>query len=328
MSQLGQSGAYSSFKRRLRSFGRGRRARQRLRRLSDRLDRVYDVTDALVELQAREHAKRVAALPAGTPLSECEFRIYSQFGEDGILQHLTAHVPFAEKSFVEFGVEDFQEANCRLLLRLAPWRALILDGRPDLDEVLDADPLKFWRNLTARSTFITAENINQLLTENGFTGDLGILSIDVDGNDYWIWHAVEVAEPRIVIIEYNSIFGPDAAVTVPYKPDFVRGQAHPSMLYCGASLAAQCHLAESRGYVLVGSNSAGNNAFFVRKDVLGDLRPMTAAEAWVESSFRESRDSKGRLTWVTGLDRLELIAKEDLVDVRTGETLKVGDLLK
>lgn len=186
----------------------------------------------------------------------------------------------------------------------------------------------FWRNLTPRSAFITAENINELLTESGFAGDIGILSIDVDGNDYWIWEAVEAAQARIVIVEYNSIFGPDATVSVPYAADFVRGDAHPSLLYAGASIAAQEHLGRSRGYSLVGSNSAGNNAFFVRNDMLGELSAVTPAEAWVESSFRESRDASGRLTWVTGKDRLRLIGDLPLVDVRDGNELLVGDLLK
>jgi len=309
-------------------MGRAKRRRRRNAAVSRQLAELHRITDALVEMQASEHSRRVAALPAGTPLAECEFRTYSQFGEDGILQHLTAHVPFAERSFVEFGVEDFLEANCRLLLRLAPWRGLVLDGRPDLAEVMGADPLMFSRNLTARSAFITAENINALLEEEGFVGDIGILSIDVDGNDYWIWRAVKVVQPRIVVVEYNSIFGPDATVSVPYKPDFYRGDAHYSLLYSSASLGALAHLAQSRGYSLVGSNAAGNNAFFVRNDVLGDLRPLTSAEAWVESSFRESLDREGRRTWTSGTDRLKIIQDEVLIDVRTDETIRVSDLLK
>ncbi len=313
----------------LERFGRslGGRTNRKVSHVQRDLSNLKSQMDALLELQARDNARRVAALPAGTPLNECEFRVYSQFGEDGILQHLTAHVPFAEKSFVEFGVEDFQEANCRLLMRLDDWRGLVLDGDPKLAEILKSDPLMFWRNLTPRTAFVTAENINDLLEESGFTDDIGILSIDVDGNDYWIWKAVTVARPRIVIIEYNSIYGPEATVTVPYAPDFVRGEAHHSLLYAGASLAAHEHLGRSRGYSLVGSNGGGNNAFFVRNDVLGDLRALTPAEAWVPTSFRESRDASGRLTWVNGADRLKLIADLPLVDVSNGESLVVRDLL-
>jgi hypothetical protein len=277
--------------------------------------------DLLVEATARAEARRVAALPPGTPLAETEFRITSQFGEDGILQHLVAHVPFAERSFVEFGVEDFREANCRLLATLAPWRGLVLDGDPNLETVLRGDPLMFLRDLTPRSAFVTAENIDGLIAGAGFGGDLGVLSIDIDGNDYCVWEAIRSTRPRIVVVEYNSVFGPDAAVVVPYAPDFYRRTAHFSWLYAGASIAALALLGERKGYALIGSNSAGNNAFFVRKDVLGVLRPVTASEAWVESTFRESRDEAGRMTFLSGRQRLELIADMPLIDVRTGATV-------
>jgi len=187
--------------------------------------------------------------------------------------------------------------------------------------VLRGDPLMFLRDLTPRSAFITAENIDGLIVEAGFGGDLGVLSIDIDGNDYWVWEAIRSAQPRIVIVEYNSVFGPDAAVVVPYAPDFYRRTAHFSWLYAGASIAALALLGERKGYALVGSNSAGNNAFLVRKDVLGQLRPLTANEAWVESTFRESRDEAGRMTFLSGTKRLELIADLPLIDVRTGATV-------
>lgn len=277
--------------------------------------------DVLIELTARAEARRVASLPPGTPLAETEFRVTSQFGEDGILQHLTAHVPCAERSFVEFGVEDFREANCRLLATLAPWRGLVLDGDPNLESVLRGDPLMFLRDLTPRSAFITAENIDGLMVGAGFGGDLGVLSIDIDGNDYWVWEAIRSAQPRIVVVEYNSVFGPEAPVVVPYAADFYRRTAHFSWLYAGAGLAALAHLGEQKGYALVGSNSAGNNAFFVRKDVLGGLRPLTAGEAWVDSTFRESRDEAGRMTFLSGRRRLEAIADMPLIDVRTGTTI-------
>jgi len=284
--------------------------------------------EVLVEATARAEARRVAALPPGTPLAQAEFRVTSQFGEDGILQHLIAHVPFVERSFVEFGVEDFREANCRLLATLAPWRGLVLDGAPEFEEVLRSDPLMFLRDLTARTAFVTAENIDGVIVEAGFAGDLGVLSIDIDGNDYWVWEAIRSAQPRIVVVEYNSVFGKDAAVTVPYAPDFYRRTAHFSWLYAGASLAALAHLGERKGYALVGSNSAGNNAFFVRRDVLGALRPLKASEAWVESTFRESRDEAGRMTFLSGSKRMEAIVDMPLIDVRTGATVTGREVLQ
>jgi hypothetical protein len=207
------------------------------------------------------------------------------------------------------------------LATLAPWRGLVLDGDPNLESVLRADPLMFLRDLTPRTAFVTAENIDGLIVDAGFGGDLGVLSIDIDGNDYWVWEAIRSAQPRIVVVEYNSVFGPDAAVVVPYTPTFYRRTAHHSWLYAGASLAALAHLGEHKGYSLVGSNSAGNNAFFVRRDVLGALRPLSAREAWIESTFRESRDESGRMTFLAGKRRLEAILDMPLIDVRTGATV-------
>lgn len=302
---------------------RSRRARRRRRASTNRNRRLLE---RILWLQADEASRRVRALPAGTPLAECEYGIHSQFGEDGILQHLTAHVPLHRRRFVEFGVEDFQEANCRYLMEREPWEGLVLDSAPGLPARLAHDPLHFHRALHVVSAFVTAENIDALISEAGFSGDLGILSIDVDGNDYWIWKALSVATPRIVVVEYNSLFGPSAPATIPYDPAFDRREAHWSWLYAGAGLAALCALGEEKGYAFVGSNCAGNNAFFVRKDVLGSLRPLGAREGWVESTFREARDAHGEHTWLSGRARLEPIGQMPLVDVVTGRRLLVRDL--
>ena len=118
--------------------------------------------------------------------------------------------------------------------------------------------------LQIRQAFVTAENVNGLIEEGGFGGELGVLSIDVDGVDYWLWKAIRVVSPRVVVIEYNASFGATRAVTVPYKPDF---RCHPGGLYHGASLAALSLLGRQLGYVLVAVESAGVNAFFVRQDL-------------------------------------------------------------
>ena len=134
-----------------------------------------------------------------------------------------------------------------------------------------------------------------------------------------------MVSPRILVLEYNSTFGPDAAVSVPYDPRFERTKAHRSNLYWGASLAALCLAADRKGLAFVGSNSAGNNAFFVRRDVLGDLPTLTAQEGWVDARFRESRDHGGNLTFISGrAARIAVIADLPLVEVVTGNKTTVG----
>ncbi|MDA9519248.1 NADH dehydrogenase [Bradyrhizobium sp. CCBAU 11434] len=257
-----------------------------------------------------------------------EFKVFSQFGEDGIIQYLIrqARIPAHCRSFIEFGVESYDEANTRFLLVNNNWRGLIIDG--DLSNVRRVRSSSiYWRhNLVAVDAFVDVDNINGIFSENGFVGEIGLLSVDIDGNDYWVWDKIEVVNPMIVVAEYNSVFGPRHAVTVPYNKTFVRSRAHSSNLYWGASLGALVQLGERKGYAFVGSNSAGNNAFFVRRDCLNGQRVLTAAEGYVESQFRESRDEAGRLTFLSGAARLREIGNMLVYDVEHDSLVKLGDL--
>jgi hypothetical protein len=113
---------------------------------------------------------------------------------------------------------------------------------------------------------------------------------------------------------------------VPYKEDFERTAAHYSNLYYGASLGALQHVAQKKGYLLLGSNVWGHNAFFIRADIAGEFRARELGEAYVASKFRESRDEAGKLTYVRGKDRIKLIEEMPVVQVVTGETGKLRDL--
>src|SRR5689334_3407210 len=133
---------------------------------------------------------------------EIEFSIYSQFGDDGIIQWLISRLSLPHDTFVEFGVENYTEANTRFLLMNDNWSGLIMDGSPDnISQVVNAP--YFWRyDLQARAAFVTPENVNSLIGSAGFEPDVGLLHIDVDGNDYWIWNAVNTIRPIVVIVEY------------------------------------------------------------------------------------------------------------------------------
>ena len=222
------------------------------------------------------------------------FGVTSQFGEDGFLQHLIRQVPGAPHSFVEFGVENYRQANTRFLLEKDRWRGLIMDGSEHNIATLREGDAAYWmRDLTAVAAFITRENINALLTEHGFTGELGLLSIDIDGNDFWVWQAIEAVAPQLISVEYNFRFGSDVAVAVPYSPTFDKNIAHPSRLYYGASLRALTGLANERGYDLVGCSDGGVNAFFVRHDIRPATLPcQTVAEAFRAGQHAEWHDSE------------------------------------
>lgn len=262
-------------------------------------------------------------------LRDAEFSVYSQFGEDGIIQYLLTRVaiPPDSERFVECGVADYSECNTRFLLVHDNWEGLIIDSEPSHLRFLEGSELRWRHTIEARQEFVTRDNLPQILEDAGVGTDFGLLSIDLDGNDYWVWEGLTSFRPLMVVIEYNSLFGPMATVSVPYDPDFSRAAAHPSYLYWGASLAAFVHLGSAKGYRFVGSNSAGNNAFFVRDDVPAALTRRRSEEEWVPSRFRESRGTQGELTYVTSLDaRRRSIADMPLVDVANGMVLSVRDL--
>ena len=281
-----------------------------------RLDRIQQALGR-VELRQLRNAQS---------LREAEFQVSSQWGEDGIVQYLIARVRIERRIFVEFGVQNYREANTRFLLQHDNWAGLVIDGDAENINQLRSDPI-FWRhNLKAECAFIDRENINHIFVRNGVSGDIGLLSIDIDGNDYWVWKAIDNIAPRIVITEYNGLFGPKARVTIPYIPDFQRTRAHYSNLYWGASLGALEMLANEKGYSLVGSNGAGNNAFFVRKDVLNGLPACTCEEAYVEPQFRESRSETGALTFLDRRAALKLLASMPVFDVARNDEIKIGEI--
>jgi hypothetical protein len=269
------------------------------------------------------------ALPRNTPIKDfydVEFRVFSQWGEDGIIEWLVSHVPLPNHRFVEFGVEDFREANCRFLMRNRNWKGLVLDSNADYIARLRSQPGMWMHDLTALPAFVTAENINRLISDAGFSGPAGILSVDVDGNDYWIWQAIDCIAPAIVICEYNSLLGDTRPLVVPYDPDFERLKAHPSGLYFGASIAALWHLAAAKGYSFVGTNSNGINAFFVRDDLAGPVLTLIEERKAYPSRHRGGRDTEGNLTFTAELVRFDLIKECPVFDIETGQTLRLLDM--
>jgi hypothetical protein len=282
--------------------------------------RINRIQEALGRIEQRQMRQQ------GWDLGNSEFRVFSQWGEDGIIQSLIAQVVIDRPIFVEFGVENYTESNTRFLLTNNQWSGLVIDGIRDNIDYIRRDPIYWACNLKAECSFITRDNIDGILVRNGISGDIGLLSVDIDGNDYWVWEAMRSISPRIVVCEYNSHYGPSAEVSTPYRPDFVRDQAHFSKIYYGASIAALCRLAAAKGYSLVAGNSAGNNAFFVRTDILGPLRVLTATEAYRRAQFREFHDEQGRLTFDDFDTRLRKISDLPVYDFAAGGIHRIADV--
>ena len=251
-------------------------------------------------------------------LSEVEFQGFSQWGEDGVIDWLIERLPGIPETFVEFGVEDYREANTRLLLKLRNWRGLVMDGSEANIRSIQAQDL-YWRHeLTARCAFIDRDNINQEIAAAGLQGDIGLLSIDIDGNDYWIWQAIDAVSPVIVVCEYNAVLGDRCALTVPYRADFQRTHGHHSNLYFGASIRALIALGKSKGYSFVGTTSTGCNAFFVRNDHAESIAAAVDSICAFPSKFREARAAAGGLLFISGKQRRALIDHLALMDPVSG----------
>lgn len=288
-----------------------RTLRRSVRHIESLESRMRRVQEALGRIEHRQLRGREAL-----DWRELEFRVYSQWGEDGLIRHLVDVVPIARRVFVEFGVEDYQEANTRFLLVHGGWSGLVMDAGEENIQRIRRDPLFWQHNLKAQRAFVTRENIDGLLAEQGLAGDIGLLSIDIDGNDYWVWEAIAAVSPAIVVIEYNAHFGAARAVAVPYDANFVRQSAHHSMIYYGASLRALWRLGQRKRYALVGCNAAGNNAFFVRKDLLpASLAERKPEEAYVPPQFREARNAHGELALLDPAQEAEILRGLPVVDV-------------
>jgi hypothetical protein len=231
----------------------------------------YQVGQVMLTQFYQDLVRRKQPLPG---FRDVGFRVRSQCDEDGILLYLFAVAGTTSKTFVEVGTGDARECNCANLAINRGWHGLFIDGN---DSAIESgrefyskhpDTLHFPPALVA--SFVTRDNINDLIRDAGFTREVDLLSIDIDGMDYWIWDAIVCINPRVVVVEANGKLG-DRSITVPYDPNWTYNASHPH--YHGASLPAFVNLANGKGYRLVGANRFGFNAFFVRNDVAADLLP-------------------------------------------------------
>lgn len=275
--------------------------------------------DELKFLIAKRQCDSIIEKDAYRSLKDLELKCFSQFGDDGIIQYLAHNLSLTNKTFVEFGVENYFESNTRFLLEKDNWSGFVMDGSDKNMMELKKGSFYWKHNLNARTAFVTKENINSLLEENcADWDDIDILHIDIDGNDYWIWKEITM-NPAVVIVEYNSNFGSERALSIPYDPEFYRTNAHHSNLYWGCSLRALTILAAEKGYEFIGCNSAGNNAYFVRKDKMNSrVMPVTIESGYVRSKYRESRDKQGHLTFANAREVADILKGLPVFEIELG----------
>jgi hypothetical protein len=280
----------------------------------DKLERV--VTDLkqnidLIPAIVRKLYLDGAALPAPYDLLAERFGYLSQNEEDGLLLALFKRIGTTDQRFVEIGC-GMNGGNSGFFAQECGWSGLMVDAK---SASIEKVTVRF-RGHPVRTVKqrVTREGVNGMLEKFGFTGELDLLSIDIDGMDYWVWEALTVCSPRVVAIEYNWLFGAERAVTIPYASEFDLG-AIGNRGYRGASLAALAHLGRAKGYRLVATERV--NAFFLRNDLAPEIKGIDVARGY-----------RAPLNISRGKDVFQKIAKAGLplVDVISGRSGTIEEL--
>jgi hypothetical protein len=207
-------------------------------------------------------------------------RIFSQFEEDGLLIYLAAVLELENKSFIDIGSANGINSNCANLALNMGWHGLFIDGNSASiaqgRQYYEKHPDTMLFPPVFVDAFITRENINDLISNAGFSGPIGVLSIDIDGNDYWVWEVLNIVDPAVVIIETNIEFGM-RDIVVPYDEKHVYPGKHPD--YFSASPVAMVKLAHRKDYRLVGANRYGFNLIFVKKGLHEERVPEVSLDS-------------------------------------------------
>lgn len=223
-----------------------------------------------------------------TENSKYAFKNFSQHEEDGLLLAVISQLEKPVPLFLEFGSDDGVNSNSANLHFHHNWTGLFIDGNKKAIERGKYFYSNYGNKQVSAPTFIhsliTRENINELISQGGLKGEIGLLSIDIDGNDYWVWEAIKVISPQIVVIETHNEFGLNDIV-VPYDKDYFYPGKHPD--YHGASPIAMTNLARHLGYRLVACNDLGFNFIFLRNDLAPHLVEISVESCLQHPSNKE-----------------------------------------
>ena len=266
-------------------------------------------------------------------LEEVECKIFSQNGEDGIINFLLKSMKIENPNFVAIGVGDYSEANTRFLYEIKNSKGIIIDVINDLEKKVKKN-ISLWKgDLRICQEKIETENINDILEKN-CKFEIDIFSLDIDGIDYWIADRIEPKTSKIFILEYNSTFGANLEVTVPNIKDFKRSDYHYSHLCYGASLKLIINLMKRKGYYFIGTNSLKNNAFFIndeyKKEIYFPNIKTKDLNFYTDSNIRESRSKTGKLNFLSGKNKLNEIKDCEVINFKNQDIIgkqKINDLI-
>jgi hypothetical protein len=263
-----------------------------------------------------------------TSINDAEVSVFSQWGEDGILDLLCESLGLTRPRCLEIGVGDYREANTRLLVELRGSPAVVVDADPHLRQRLLKQEIAWRGTVVPVQALVTRDNVAELCLREELGGPPDIVSLDIDGMDYWVLEALPLTGCSVVVAEYNGLLGHVRAVSVPYMPDFDRYIAHYSGVYYGASLGAFVHLLGQRGFTFVGATSSRVNAFFVRNEFTARLPfrppPTDNLHLFTERNVRDARDRRGALTFGDLASQRRAISNLPVIDVSEHVTVPVS----
>lgn len=238
--------------------------RQLAKRMSDWIQAPLQVRDLLIDDYRQTHLFNNPRYADRLRLNRYETQVYSQNGEDGIATEVLRRIGAANRRFVEIGVGNGLENNTAYWLTQG-WSGVWFESSPARVRDIHLHARRFVQTgqLRVKQARVTSENVASLLSSVSIFGEIDLLSIDIDGNDYWVWKSATTIQPRLVIVEYNSRFPPESQWVMPYNPM----HEYKNDTYFGASLGALVQLAIEKNYSLVGCDFTGVNAFFVRQDL-------------------------------------------------------------
>ena len=266
-------------------------------------------------------------------LNDIEYKVFSQSGEDGIIDFLLNSLKIVKPKFVEIGVGDYSESNTRFIYERCSPKGLIIDCLNDFEKKVLSN-IKVWTgDLKIIEDYVSDKNILDLLEKNNFINDIDLFSLDIDGIDYWILNELPQNFSKIAIIEFNANFGEELEVTVPNLEKFNRTKYHYSNLCFGMSLKAAINIMDKKNYYFIGTNLMRTNAFFISKSFSkNEYFPQIKVDDISKISdvnFRESRDKSGKLNFLSGKEKIKEIRECEVVDLSNQNKItKIKDLIK
>lgn len=265
-------------------------------------------------------------------INDLDYKVFSQNGEDGIIDYLLYSLKIDKPKFVEIGIGDYSECNTRFLFERTSPKGLVVDCIENL-KIKVSKNIKLWRaDITILEEFISSKNINSILKKYNFDKNIDLFSLDVDGIDYWILKELPKNFSKIAIIEFNSTFGSEKEITVPYKKNFDRSKYHYSNLCYGASLKAINNIMKKKGFIFIGTNLHRVNAFFVSKKYINKIGLRIPKnkdlKKYVDSNIRESRSKNNLLSYLSGKKKIQIIKDCEIIDLskKTPKRLKINDI--